>query len=549
MGFYGPAAQGLMTHRVSAVRAGTAPGREQQRAGHRRSRGPGPVHVDVRAVHPPRQRLAVAGRAVPAWLPAPRHRVVARRSRHARAMNLRLACAALIAACPALAQSPIDREVTGRAVRVTAPPVIDGRDDDAAWKLAPPITGFRQFDPGEDLDPAFRTEARAVYDDRYLYVVVRAYDPHPDSIVSLLSRRDVKTASDQLKLIIDAFHDQRTAVEFAINPAGVKRDYAIYSDITEDVTWDGVWDAAAHVDSKGWVAEFRIPFSQLRFNADTTNDFGFGVWRDIARLQRARRVARVPPLGEHARFAARHADRVPRPRAGPPARAAAVRRREECERTDGHRIPEREQGFSGPRPEGRPHAVSAARRDAESGLRPGGGRSGRAQPVGLRDPVSRTAPVLPGRCGSLHLRRSLRGALLHAPHRTFAGAPDARVRSGLHDHHRRRQAHGTVRQRCAVRRRRRGDAAHAGRPRHHDRAADELLRRSRPARTRRGARAIRPHAHGRAARSRLRERAIAAQLGHLGARAGLCAILARCVEALGIRRSRRTSREARTRSR
>jgi hypothetical protein len=199
-------------------------------------------------------------------------------------MNLRLACAALLAAWPAFAQGPIDHEMTGRAVRVTAPPVIDGRDDDAAWKLAPPMTGFRQFDPGEDLDPSFRTEARAVYDDRYLYVVVRAFDPHPDSIVSLLSRRDVKTASDQLKIVIDAFHDQRTAVEFAINPAGVKRDYAIYSDIIEDVTWDGVWDAAAHVDSKGWVAEFRIPFSQLRFNADTTNAFGFGVWRDIARL-------------------------------------------------------------------------------------------------------------------------------------------------------------------------------------------------------------------------------------------------------------------------
>jgi hypothetical protein len=199
-------------------------------------------------------------------------------------MNLRLACATLLAAYPALAQNPIDHEVTGRAVRVTKPPVMNGREDDVAWKDAPPMTGFRQFDPGEDLDPSFRTETRVVYDDRYLYVLVRAHDPHPDSIVSLLSRRDVKTASDQLKIMIDAFHDQRTALEFAINPAGVKRDYAVYSDIIEDPTWDGVWDAVARVDAKGWIAEFRIPFSQLRFNADTANEFGFGVWRDIARL-------------------------------------------------------------------------------------------------------------------------------------------------------------------------------------------------------------------------------------------------------------------------
>lgn len=199
-------------------------------------------------------------------------------------MRLGFACIAMLAAMPALAQDAIGRQTTARAVRMSTPPVIDGHDGDAAWKKAPLITGFRQFDPGEDLDPSFRTEARVVYDDHFLYVLVRAYDPHPDSIVSLLSRRDVKTASDQIKIMIDGFDDERTGLEFEVNPAGVQLDYAIYSDITEDITWDGVWDAAASVDAEGWVAEFRIPFSQLRFDAKATNNFGFGVWREIARL-------------------------------------------------------------------------------------------------------------------------------------------------------------------------------------------------------------------------------------------------------------------------
>jgi len=86
--------------------------------------------------------------------------------------------------------------MTARAVRTATPPVIDGRDDDAAWATAPRLTDFRQFDPGENLDPSFRSEARVLFDDRYLYVLVRAFDPHPDSIVPLLGRRDVKTASD-----------------------------------------------------------------------------------------------------------------------------------------------------------------------------------------------------------------------------------------------------------------------------------------------------------------------------------------------------------------
>ena len=175
------------------------------------------------------------------------------------------------------------QSTASRVVRALFAPVIDGKASDAVWQTATVITDFRQFDPGEDQPTAFRTEARVAFDDHYLYVLVRAFDPHPDSITSLLSRRDVKTASDQIKIIIDAYHDRRTGVELAINPAGVKRDFSVYSDNVEDPTWDGVWDAAARIDSVGWVAEFRVPFSQLRFTAKDVHDFGFGVWRDIAR--------------------------------------------------------------------------------------------------------------------------------------------------------------------------------------------------------------------------------------------------------------------------
>src|SRR5574342_613803 len=91
------------------------------------------------------------------------------------------------------------------AARAMAPPAIDGRDDDAVWRLAPAITGFRQFRPVEDAEPSFRTEAKVAYDARNFYVFVRAFDPHPDSILKLLARRDVRTASDQLKIVIDSY--------------------------------------------------------------------------------------------------------------------------------------------------------------------------------------------------------------------------------------------------------------------------------------------------------------------------------------------------------
>ena len=59
-----------------------------------------------------------------------------------------------------------DTQVVGRAVRAATPPVLDGKENDAVWRQAPAMTDFRQFDPGENLPPTFRTEAKVAYDDR-----------------------------------------------------------------------------------------------------------------------------------------------------------------------------------------------------------------------------------------------------------------------------------------------------------------------------------------------------------------------------------------------
>src|SRR5437667_45828 len=181
------------------------------------------------------------------------------------------------------AAPPPSTATRATAVRAKTPVVIDGRDDDPVWRLAPAITQFREFQPKEDGDPRYATEAKVAYDDRNLYVFIRAFDPHPDSILKLLARRDVRAATDQLKIMIDSYHDRRNGFEFAVNPAGVKRDYAIYNDNQEDDAWDAVWDVATQVDSLGWTAEFRIPLSQLRYVPRGTNTFGFGIWRDIQR--------------------------------------------------------------------------------------------------------------------------------------------------------------------------------------------------------------------------------------------------------------------------
>ncbi|HEX3158425.1 MAG TPA: DUF5916 domain-containing protein [Gemmatimonadaceae bacterium] len=172
---------------------------------------------------------------------------------------------------------------TATAVRAAAAPRLDGRTDDPAWAHAPVIDQFLEYEPNEGAESRFRTEARVTYDDKNLYVLVRMFDPSPDSLVSLLARRDERVPSEQLKIVIDSYHDRRTAYQFAVNPAGVKRDFYVYNDNVEDASWDAVWDVGTAIDSVGWVAEFSIPFSQLRFTNKPSHTFGLMIVRDVAR--------------------------------------------------------------------------------------------------------------------------------------------------------------------------------------------------------------------------------------------------------------------------
>lgn len=164
---------------------------------------------------------------------------------------------------------------------------VDGRLDEPAWQNVPLISGFTQSYPSPGASAVDKTEARVLYDDDALYVAIRMYDAHPDSIAAQLSRRDATGIySDWISVYIDSYLDRRTAFEFAVNPVGVKRDALISNDGDEDVNWDAVWEVATRVDADGWVAEFRIPFAQLRFGSRDANrdrEWGLQIIRDIAR--------------------------------------------------------------------------------------------------------------------------------------------------------------------------------------------------------------------------------------------------------------------------
>ena len=69
-----------------------------------------------------------------------------------------------------------------------------------------------------------------------------------------------------------------------MNPVGVKTDRYYFNDGNSDDSWDAVWDVKAVRDTEGWRAEFRIPFSQLRFNQRDGGPVGFAIVREVGRL-------------------------------------------------------------------------------------------------------------------------------------------------------------------------------------------------------------------------------------------------------------------------
>ncbi|HSG48570.1 MAG TPA: DUF5916 domain-containing protein, partial [Longimicrobiales bacterium] len=190
----------------------------------------------------------------------------------------------------AQAGAPPDTHVTGRpmheAVRTPMEIRIDGVLDEAAWAEAPVIDRFTQVDPEEGQPASERTEARILYDTEAIYIGVRLHDRGP--IQSRLGRRDMSLMdSDWFGVVIDSYHDHRTGFTFDVNPAGVQRDAvkSVRGDGGEgdDNSWDAVWDVATTVDDGGWTAEYRIPFSQIRFSRDPEQVWGILLERLIGR--------------------------------------------------------------------------------------------------------------------------------------------------------------------------------------------------------------------------------------------------------------------------
>jgi len=217
-------------------------------------------------------------------------------------LNILLVAAVLAISWPARGQTPRAAAAPARptprisAVRVTAKIAVDGRLDEADWQRAIPAKDFLQRDPDEGTPATDPTEVRILFDDDAIYVGARMFDSEPSKLSKRLTRRDGDTdgIADWITVAFDAHHDHLTGAMFMVTAAGSLADGVLFNDSDDDDTWNGVWDAAVSIDDKGWIAEMRIPFSQLRFPASERQVWGMHAVRMVQRKNEETWGALVP---------------------------------------------------------------------------------------------------------------------------------------------------------------------------------------------------------------------------------------------------------------
>jgi hypothetical protein len=227
--------------------------------------------------------------------------------------------AALVPMASAAAQEPGSGPAAGdpsarsqvRAVRIDGPPpVVDGRLDEGVWAAAPAAKGFVQKQPEEGAPALDDTEVRFLYDDRALYVGARMHKRDAPTIRAPMGRRDGGFQAEVILIAIDAYLDRRTAYSFGVTSSGVRMDHAQPHDVEVpfDASFDPVYEAKARIDSLGWTAEFRIPFSQLRFLDRPVQVWGINLNRWVPERSEDSFWVMIPPseTGWASRFGELH---------------------------------------------------------------------------------------------------------------------------------------------------------------------------------------------------------------------------------------------------
>lgn len=168
------------------------------------------------------------------------------------------------------------------AIKVSAPPRLDGSPDDIAWQNAPVATDFITNSPVFGKTPQVKSSVKVVYDNTAIYVCAYLYDS-PGNIRKQMTVRDGEQRADvdYFAIFLDTYRDKQNAFQFLVTSRNVQTDARLSPNYEDegfgnygDVSWDAVWDSRVSMRPDGWVVEIKIPYSAIRFSKEDMQNWG-----------------------------------------------------------------------------------------------------------------------------------------------------------------------------------------------------------------------------------------------------------------------------------
>lgn len=151
----------------------------------------------------------------------------------------------------------------------------DGVLDEPIWEIADNgANEFWEYFPLDSVQAKKQSQIKILYDDKNLYVGIKAYSSGKNYATQSL-RRDFKgSGSDSFSLVFDTFNDGTNAFLFGINPFGVRREALIANGGTSqndfNLAWDVKWKGDAKIYDDYFTAEMVIPLTSLKFEEGAT---------------------------------------------------------------------------------------------------------------------------------------------------------------------------------------------------------------------------------------------------------------------------------------
>jgi hypothetical protein len=184
---------------------------------------------------------------------------------------------------PAVITRDENGRATVRAIRVAAPPDIDGQLDEDIYDQVPGAGDFIQQEPKEGEPATEKTEVWVLFDDRNIYIAARCWDSQPDRWVLTELRRDNTniTNNENFSVVFDTFYDRRNGFFFQTSPLSAVRDQTFTDEGNGNTSWNTIWSVKSGRFEGGWSFEMAIPFKSLRYRGAGPQIWGINFRRMV----------------------------------------------------------------------------------------------------------------------------------------------------------------------------------------------------------------------------------------------------------------------------